>query len=105
MPGLQDLASLLGVPEPDGQAPTSEKRRGHDGHVLNLRVRVEKRRGKPVTIAWGFFSHPMELNRLLTLFKKALGAGGQLVDQTIEMQGDHAERMKKVLQGEGYNVR
>ena len=105
MPGLQDLASLLGVPEPDGQAPTSETRRGHDGQVLNLRVRVEKRRGKPVTIAWGFFSHPMELNRLLTLFKKALGAGGQLVDQTIEMQGDHAERMKKVLQGERYNVR
>jgi translation initiation factor 1 (eIF-1/SUI1) len=47
----------------------------------------------------------MELNRLLTLCKKTLGAGGQLVDQTIEMQGDHAERMKKLLQGEGYNVR
>lgn len=105
MPGLQDLASLLGVPEPTSTDTKPEKRRGHDGQVLNLRVRVEKRRGKPVTIAWGFSTHPMELNRLLTLCKKTLGAGGQLVDQSIEMQGDHAERMKKLLQGEGYNVR
>jgi len=62
MPGLQDLASLLGVPESQHQEPKPEKRRGHDGQVLNLRVRVEKRRGKPVTIAWGFFSHPMQEN-------------------------------------------
>ena len=46
----------------------------------------------------------MELNRLLTLFKKTLGAGGQLVDQTIEMQGDHVARMKNVLEEEGYKV-
>lgn len=108
MPGLEDLASMLGMPEPDKNKPTAkadDKRRGHDGQVLQLRVRVEKRRGKPVSIAWGFFSHPMELNRLLTLFKKTLGAGGQLVDQTIEMQGDHAERMKKVLEAEGYRLK
>ncbi|MCX6140032.1 MAG: translation initiation factor [Candidatus Kapabacteria bacterium] len=107
MPGLEDLASLLGMPESDKNKPTAktdDKRRGHDGQVLRLRVRMEKRRGKPVSIAWGFFSHPMELNRLLTLFKKTLGAGGQLVDQTIEMQGDHVERMKKVLEAEGYKV-
>lgn len=108
MADLKDLASLLGMPEPDATKPSSkpdDKRRGHDGQVLQLRVRVEKRRGKPVSIAWGFFSHPMELNRLLTLFKKTLGAGGQLVDQTIEMQGDHAERMKKLLEAEGYRLK
>ena len=47
----------------------------------------------------------MELNRLLTLFKKSLGAGGQLADQSIEMQGDHVERIKKILSDEGYKVR
>jgi len=107
MADLKDLAALLGIPEPDKNTSTAkanDKRRGHDGNVLRLRVRVEKRRGKPVSIAWGFFSHPMELNRLLTLFKKTLGAGGQLVDQTIEMQGDHVARMKNVLEEEGYKV-
>lgn len=105
MSGLKDLASLLGMNEPESDVPSGkadEKRRGHDGNVLRLRVRVEKRRGKPVSIAWGFFSHPMELNRLLSLFKKSLGAGGQLVDQTIEMQGDHIVRMREILLKEGY---
>lgn len=106
MADLKDLASLLGITEPTNADAKKavDKRLGHDGQVLRIKLRIEKRRGKPVSIAWGFFSHPMELNRLLTLFKKALGAGGQLVDQTIEMQGDHLQRMKKVLEEEGYKV-
>lgn len=105
MPGLEDLASMLGMPERKAeQASKTPKRVGHDGQVLRLRVRVEKRRGKPVTIAWGFFSHPAELNRLLSLMKKSLGAGGQIVDQTIEMQGDHVQRIKDLLIKEGYRV-
>ena len=104
MPGLQDLGSLLGMPEKP-KKDESKNRVGHDGQVLQLRVRTEKRRGKLITIVWGFFSHPMELNRLLTLFKKSLGAGGQLADQSIEMQGDHVDRIKKILIDEGYKVR
>jgi translation initiation factor 1 len=105
MPGLQDLGSLLGMPE-KSEKPTNEppKRVGHDGQVMRLRVRIEKRRGKPITIAWGFSSHPKELERLLTLMKKSLGAGGQIVDQTIEMQGDHQQRVKDLLVKEGYRV-
>jgi len=104
MPGLDELGSLLGMLEKPKQDDT-KKRVGHDGQVLQLRVRTEKRRGKLVTIVWGFFSHPMELNRLLTLFKKSLGAGGQIVDQSIEMQGDHIERIKKILSDELYKVK
>lgn len=105
MPGLEDLGSLLGMPE-KSQKDTDKtpKRVGHDGQVLRLRVRMEKRRGKAVTIAWGFFSHPAELNRLLSLMKKSLGAGGQLADQSIEMQGDHVQRIKDILIAEGYRV-
>lgn len=104
MPGLDELGSLLGMLEKPKQDDT-KKRVGHDGQVLQLRVRTEKRRGKLVTIVWGFFSHPMELNRLLTLFKKSLGAGGQIVDQSIEMQGDHIVRIKKILSDELYKVK
>lgn len=104
MPGLDELGSLLGMPEKPKHEDT-KKRVGHDGQVLQLRVRTEKRRGKLITIVWGFFSHPMELNRLLTLFKKSLGAGGQLADQSIEMQGDHVDRIKRILIDEGYKVK
>lgn len=106
MPGLQDLASLLGVPEKASadNSATTPKRLGYDGQVLRLRVRTEKRRGKAITIAWGFSSHPKELNRLLSLLKKSLGAGGQIVDQSIEMQGDHVQRVRELLLAEGYKV-
>lgn len=106
MPGLQDLASLLGMPEKATADDTAKtpKRLGYDGQVLRLRVRTEKRRGKAITIAWGFSSHPKELDRLLSLLKKSLGAGGQVVDQSIEMQGDHVQRVKDLLIAEGYRV-
>ncbi len=80
------------------------KKRGYDGNVVVLKVRTEKRRGKLVTIAWGFQSKPKELEALLALCKKTLGAGGQVVDQSLEIQGDHVDRMKQLLKSEGWAV-
>ena len=76
MADLKDLAALLGIPEPDKNTSTAKANDKRRGHDGNV----------------------------LTLFKKTLGAGGQLVDQTIEMQGDHVARMKNVLEEEGYKV-
>jgi len=100
MAGLEDLGSMLGM-EPSKKP---EKRKGYDGNTIRLRVRTEKRRGKLLSIIWGFKSHPMEMNRLLTLLKKQLGAGGQIVDATIELQGDHVARVIDILSGEGYSI-
>jgi translation initiation factor 1 (eIF-1/SUI1) len=98
MPGLEDLASLLGM-EPQKK---DNQQKGYDGSAIRLKVRVEKRRGKPVTIVWGFQSRPRELDGLLGLCKKKLGAGGQVVDNTLELQGDHVQRVREVLVNEGY---
>jgi translation initiation factor 1 len=102
MPGLEDLGKLLGA-EP---TPTKkdDRKRGYDGQVIVLKVRVEKRRGKPVTIAWGFQSRPAELQALLATCKKTLGAGGQVTDNALELQGDHAIRLRELLIAEGYKV-
>lgn len=98
MPGLEDLASLLGMEshKKDNQP------KGYDGSAIRLKVRIEKRRGKPVTIVWGFQSRPKELDRLLGICKKQLGAGGQVVDNTLELQGDHALRVRATLVKEGF---
>jgi len=102
MPGLEDLGKMLGV-EPTPKDKDNRKR-GYDGQVMVLKVRIEKRRGKPVTIVWGFQSKPRELDDLLALCKKTLGAGGQVTDNAIELQGDHLVRVKEILKGAGYAV-
>lgn len=99
MAGLDDLASLLGMQPPEKKKDT--KKRGFDGIVLRIRVRTEKRRGKLVTIAWGFGSS-RGLEDLLAKCKRTLGAGGQVVDYTLEIQGDHKTRMIELLKAEGY---
>lgn len=99
MAGLDDLASLLGMQPPEKKKDT--KKRGFDGQVLRIRVRTEKRRGKQITIAWGFGS-ARGLDDLLASCKRSLGAGGQVVDYTLELQGDHKTRLLELLKAEGY---
>lgn len=100
MPGLDDLASLLGMEQPG----KDNKKQGYDGSTFRLKIRVEKRRGKPVTIVWGFQSKPEELDRLLAVCKKNLGAGGMVTDNALELQGDHLQRVREILVKEGYVV-
>ena len=102
MPGLEDLASMMGMEQP--KKPEGKKT-GYDGKVVVVKVRAEKRRGKMVTIVWGFNSHPKELHDLLATFKKTLGTGGQVTDNAIEIQGDHVERAKQIVSNAGFAVK
>lgn len=104
MADLKDLASLLGVTSTAKEQPTDNRKRGYDGNVVRLKVRTEKRRGKVVTIAQGFQSHPKELHDLLALLKKTLGTGGQVTDNALELQGDHVERISAILLEHGWAI-
>jgi len=104
MADLKDLASLLGVTPTDKDTTADKRKRGYDGNVVRLKVRTEKRRGKVVTIAQGFQSHPKELHDLLALLKKTLGTGGQVTDNALELQGDHVERISSILKEQGWSI-
>jgi translation initiation factor 1 len=69
------------------------------------RVAVEKRRqGKLVTVVRGLAADN-DLPALLTLLKSACGAGGSLKEDVLEIQGDHAEQISRLLSEQGYKVR
>lgn len=69
------------------------------------RVTVEKRkRGKVVTVINGLPQDGNDLPGLLTRLKNACGAGGTVRESAIEIQGDHAERIRKLLREIGYKV-
>jgi len=104
---LSDLANLL----PDDYKAAQDNTRvafktGYTGKAVTLSVKLDnkKRAGKTVTIVSGFQSNPQELEELLKNLKKLCGAGGQLLDNTIEIQGDHRDKVVKKLEDLGYKV-
>lgn len=65
----------------------------------------EKRNGKPVTKVGRFCIDTDEKKAVLKLLKKKLACGGTIVDEWIELQGDNKEKIKSVLQNEGWKFR
>lgn len=70
------------------------------------KLSVERRRkGKIVTAIAGLSATGNDLPALLTRLKGACGAGGSLDGETLEIQGDHRERLRELLTEIGYRVR
>lgn len=68
-------------------------------------VRVSRERrsgGKWVTIVSGLNPKASDLPAMLKSFKRDLGAGGTVVEDRIELQGDHREKVLAALRTLGY---
>ena len=71
-----------------------------------LSVRVEERRyGKAMTIVAGFSGSTSEMKDVASDLKSSLATGGTTTDETIELQGDHRDRLPDLLRDMGYSVR
>mgnify|MGYP006306670359 CR=1 FL=1 len=69
-----------------------------------LTVRTEERRyGKKMVVVEGFESGS-ELKELASDLKSALGTGGTVKENHIEVQGDHESRVRDLLRERGYDV-
>ena len=70
------------------------------------RVRREKRRGGQVTVIAGLDPAATDMKAMLRAMRSALGAGGSIGEDakgvTIELQGDHRDRVLAVLREMGY---
>lgn len=101
---LSDLQALL----PDDFVPQTEEKpafkQGYDGKAQRLRVTTEKRANKTVTLVRGFQSNPEELNALVGTLKKQCGTGGRVLDNEIELQGDHRTKAASFLAKQGFAV-
>ena len=75
-----------------------------DGIVRVLRE-TKGRGGKAVTIVRGAPGDAASLVRLGQELKAACGSGGTVKDGTIEVQGDHVEKVIALLQQRGHKVK
>lgn len=69
-----------------------------------IKIYIDRRRyGKVVTIIEGF-DKSVDLEDLAKILKKRVASGGTVKDGRIELQGDHREKVKEVLESMGYIV-
>ncbi|MEL6554129.1 MAG: translation initiation factor [Cyanobacteria bacterium J06621_11] len=73
----------------------------------DLRVQVSRkgRKGKAVTVISGFTHNPKTLAALAKKLKASCGSGGTVSDNTIEIQGEHAPKLVKLLTDSGYKAK
>ena len=64
-----------------------------------VRVRLERqgRGGKVVTVLDNLPGHPAAIETLCATLKGRCGAGGTVKGRTIELQGDHRDRLMTLL--------
>ena len=97
----RDPAPRLKALAPNGPAPAAGPGKA--------RVRVGRetsgRSGKGVSIVTGLPLSAAELEALATRLKKLCGAGGAVKDGSIEIQGDHRDRLVQELIRLGYEAK
>ncbi|WP_256300462.1 translation initiation factor [Haloarchaeobius salinus] len=75
-----------------------------DRATQTLAVRTEERRyGKKMVVIEGFEGDG-DLGDLASDLKSALGTGGTVKENHIEVQGDHAQRVEELLRERGYSI-
>ncbi len=84
----------LGRPDP----PASEQK-------LTVQASRKGRKGKTVTVVSGFQISAAKLTELAKKLKSQCGSGGTVKDQTIEIQGDHCQKLVPLLKKLGYPVK
>ncbi len=72
---------------------------------LKVDVSRKGRSGKTVTMISGFEHTPTTLTTLAKQLKAQCGTGGTAKDNSIEIQGDHAQKLLELLAAKGFQVK
>ena len=108
-PGLNAAFSQLNLgglpPGPETPAPAPAPRPTRLGRVV-LRRETAHRGGKTVIVIDGFSEHLSEefITALGKKLRAACGSGGTQRGRVLEVQGEHAPKIRELLAEEGFQV-
>lgn len=69
-----------------------------------VKMRRERRRGKDMIVVFETRMSKSALQAILKQVRKSCGAGGTVKGDTIEVQGDHRDKMRELLEEQGIKV-
>jgi translation initiation factor 1 len=73
--------------------------------VVRVQYETHGRKGKRVTVIRSLPLSQAALVQLAKKFKQQFGTGGTVLENTIEIQGDHSDQIKQELKKQGYTVK
>ena len=73
--------------------------------ALRIERQTKGRKGKGVMLVVGVDSEQHDLKKLAKQLKSKMGQGGAVKDGIIEIQGDDREKLKQLLEGQGFKVK
>lgn len=73
----------------------------------NIKIQATRtgRKGKTVTVITGWQHSSENLTKLLKQIKTTCGSGGTIKDNTLEIQGEHKQKLLTFLTKLGYKVK
>ena len=102
--GAANSCSSCGKPLHKCKCPTESVSETGDG-ILRLERQSKGRAGKQVTLIQGLDMTAAELKALLKILKSVCGSGGTVKDSSLEIQGDHRDKLKIYLEQQGHRVK
>lgn len=72
--------------------------------ILKVHEERNPRTGNQMTVISNIKHNPQVIEDLATKLKSSCGAGGHIEGKTITIQGSHTDKVKKILQKEGFDV-
>ena len=73
----------------------------------NIRIQASRagRKGKTVTVITGLQHNPESMAQLLKKLKAQCGSGGTVKEDTLEIQGEHKQKLLDILTKLGYKAK
>ena len=76
-----------------------------DRIVASLTIERSGRKGKTVTVVHGLPRNEEFLKETASELKRSCGAGGSYRDDRIEIQGDHRDNLRELLDKKGWRIK
>lgn len=73
--------------------------------VVRIRRETSGRKGKGVSVVTGLNLDNQSLQEMASTLKKLCGSGGAVKGDNIEIQGDHRQKIKQLLESRNYTVK
>lgn len=105
----KDVTNIVWTDDPNYKKPNQQSPRIEitpSEYELHIRLEKKGRGGKTVTVLYNFPAGGDDYFKKLTKkIKRECGSGGTFKGESIEVQGDHKEKLRDFLQSEGFKIK